>query len=120
MAENDRSVNCELIFECSTASQRGVISVFPNRNDIATAGPAASAGKTEQLAVGISLALLTTACGLMIAIPTLIVYMFLSGRVDALVMEMDYLAQNVVQAISAEALAERRKRGSASRSSRTG
>lgn len=95
----------------------GMIQAF---NDIASAGAAASAGKTEQLAVGISLALLTTACGLMIAIPTLIMYMFLSGRVDALVMEMDYLAQNVVQAISAEALAERRKRGSASRSSRTG
>ena len=95
----------------------GMIQAF---NDIASTGPAASAGKTEQLAVGISLALLTTACGLMIAIPTLIMYMFLSGRVDALVMEMDYLAQNVVQSISAEALAERRKRRSASRSSQTG
>ena len=50
----------------------GMIQAF---NDIATAG---SMGKTEQLAVGISLALLTTACGLMIAIPTLIMYMFFS------------------------------------------
>ena len=81
----------------------GMIQAF---NDIATAG---SMGKTEQLAVGISLALLTTACGLMIAIPTLIMYMYLSGRVDALVMEMDYLAQSVVQMISAEALAEQRQ-----------
>ena len=59
----------------------GMIQAF---NDIATAG---SMGKTEQLAVGISLALLTTAGGLLIAIPTLIMYMFLSGRVDTLVME---------------------------------
>ena len=81
----------------------GMIQAF---NDIATAG---SMGKTEQLAVGISLALLTTACGLMIAIPTLIMYMYLSGRGDALVMEMDYLAQSVVQMISAEALAEQRQ-----------
>ena len=88
----------------------GMIQAF---NDIATA----DSGKTEQLAVGISLALLTTACGLMIAIPTLIMYMFLSGRVDALVMEMDYLAQSVVQTISAEALAER-KRDSSGRSKR--
>jgi hypothetical protein len=35
--------------------------------------------------------------------------MYLSGRVDALVMEMDYLAQSVVQMISAEALAEQRQ-----------
>ena len=86
----------------------GMIQAF---NDIATAG---SMGKTEQLAVGISLALLTTAGGLLIAIPTLIMYMFLSGRVDTLVMEMDYLAQNVVQSISAEALASqpRKRRGS--------
>ena len=90
----------------------GMIQAF---NDVATAG---SLGKTEQLAVGISLALLTTACGLMIAIPTLIMYMYLSGRVDALVMEMDYLAQNVVQMISAEALSERRKRGSGGQSRR--
>jgi biopolymer transport protein ExbB len=88
----------------------GMIQAF---NDIATA----DSGKTEQLAVGISLALLTTACGLMIAIPTLIMYMFLSGRVDALVMEMDYLAQSVVQTISAEALAER-TRDSSGRSKR--
>ena len=90
----------------------GMIQAF---NDVATAG---SLGKTEQLAVGISLALLTTACGLMIAIPTLIMYMYLSGRVDALVMEMDYLAQSVVQAVSAEALSERRKRDSGGRSRR--
>lgn len=78
----------------------GMIQAF---NDIATVG---TMGKADQLAVGIALALLTTASGLMIAIPSLIMYMFLSGRVDSLVMEMDHLAQDVVQLISAEALAE--------------
>lgn len=77
----------------------GMIYAF---NDIATAG---AMGNAQQLAVGIALALLTTAFGLAIAIPSLILYMYLVGRVDALVMEMDLLAQNVVQLISAEALA---------------
>jgi biopolymer transport protein ExbB len=50
---------------------------------------------------------LTTAAGLLIAIPSLIMYTNLAGRVDALVMEMDDLAQNVVQLISAEGLSSR-------------
>ena len=82
----------------------GMISAF---NEIANAD---AMGKAQELAVGIALALLTTAAGLMIAIPALIVYMYLAGRVDALVMEMDQLAQNVVNLISAEALASRTPR----------
>ncbi|MDP7275854.1 MAG: MotA/TolQ/ExbB proton channel family protein [Planctomycetaceae bacterium] len=84
-----------------------VIGMIQSFNDLATAG---AMGNAEQLAVGIALALLTTASGLMIAIPSLIMYMFLSGRVDVLVMEMDHLAQSVVQLISAEALAEQPRR----------
>lgn len=66
--------------------------------------------RTEDLAAGIGLALLTTAAGLVIAIPSLIVYMFLAGRVDALVIQMDTLAQELVDAISAEGLADRATR----------
>lgn len=76
----------------------GMIQAF---NDIASAG---AMGRADQLAVGIAMALLTTAFGLVIAIPALIMYMYLAGRVDALVMEMDLLAQNVVHLISAEGL----------------
>jgi len=76
----------------------GMIQAF---NDIATAG---AMGRPEQLAVGIAVALLTTAFGLAIAIPSLIMYMYLVGRVDTLVTEMDFLAQNVVHLISAEGL----------------
>jgi len=75
-------------------------------------------GRAEELAVGIALALLTTAAGLLIAIPSLILYMYLAGRVDALVMEMDLLAQNVVHLISAEALAERSAAAAPSRTRR--
>ena len=73
-------------------------------NDIANSS---AMGDPKQLAVGIGLALLTTAVGLCIAIPALTLYMFLASRVDTLVMEMDKLSQNVVQLISQEALAAR-------------
>lgn len=76
-------------------------------NQIAESG---AMGKTDQLAAGIALALVTTAAGLVIAIPSLIAYMYLAGRVDALVIAMDELAQKVVHAISAEGLEERATR----------
>ena len=62
-------------------------------------------GKAEQLAGGIGIALITTAGGLFVAIPALILYLYFVGRVDALVMEMDLLAQRVANLISAESLA---------------
>ena len=77
--------------------------MFEAFNQIAEAG---AMGRTEDLASGIALALVTTAGGLVIAIPCLIAYMYLSGRVDSLVMEMDDLAQRVVNSISSEALNE--------------
>jgi biopolymer transport protein ExbB len=61
--------------------------------------------RAQELAVGIVTALSTTALGLAIAIPCLIIYMYLAGRIDNLVMEMDELAQQVVNLISAEGLA---------------
>jgi biopolymer transport protein ExbB len=63
------------------------------------------AGKVaEKLAQGIGMALIATAGGLIVAIPALILYMYFAGRVDGLVMEMDSLAQKVVNLISAEGL----------------
>lgn len=61
-------------------------------------------GNARELGFGIAMALLTTALGLLVAIPTLILYLYLTGRVDALVMDMDLLAQDVVHLISHEAL----------------
>lgn len=77
--------------------------MFDAFNGIAAAG---AMGETSVLAQGIAVALLTTAAGLVVAIPSLIAYMYLAGRVDTLVMEMDDLAQEVVQRISAEAVIE--------------
>ena len=68
------------------------------------AGTSMEASSAELLAGGIALALLTTAAGLSVAIPALVLYMYFVGRVDALVMEMDRLAQRVVNSISEEGL----------------
>jgi biopolymer transport protein ExbB len=68
-------------------------------------------GRPELLAGGIGGALLSTAAGLSVAIPALILYLWFVGRVDTLVMEIDRRGQDLVHLISAEALEERRNRG---------
>jgi biopolymer transport protein ExbB len=65
-------------------------------------------GRAEMLAGGISVALVTTASGLMVAIPAMVLYMYFVGRVDGLVMEIDSVGQELVNLISAEALEERK------------
>ncbi len=70
----------------------------------------AAMGRAELLAGGIGSALISTAAGLTVAIPALILYLWLVGRVDGLVMQIDRLGQNVVHMISAEGLEERRNR----------
>jgi biopolymer transport protein ExbB len=81
-----------------------VVGMIQSFNDIATAG---AIGQTETLAKGIAMALLTTAVGLLIAIPAMAAWLFIAGRVDAVVMEMDRLGQELVNLISAEALRDR-------------
>lgn len=81
-----------------------VVGMIRSFNDIATAG---TMGQTETLANGIALALLTTAVGLLIAIPAMTAWLYLAGRVDSIVMEMDRLGQELVNLISAEALRDR-------------
>lgn len=72
-------------------------------------------GRPELLAGGISGALLSTAAGLFVAIPALILYLFFVGRVDTLVMEIDRRGQDIVNIISAEALEQRKSTRSAPR-----
>lgn len=80
-----------------------VVGMIKSFNDIGQMG---AMGKSEKLAIGIGLSLLTTAAGLAVAIPALVMYMYFTSRVDALVIEMDGRAQELVDFISAEALAE--------------
>ena len=78
----------------------GMIKAF---NDISTSD---AMGRPEFLARGISEALITTAAGLSIAIPALVCYLFFLSRVDQLIVELDALGQDVVSAVSLEALQE--------------
>jgi biopolymer transport protein ExbB len=63
-------------------------------------GPA----RGEALAQGISLALVATALGLVIAIFAVAAYYFLMNRVDLLVRELDDRARQVIELISSEAI----------------
>jgi biopolymer transport protein ExbB len=82
----------------------GMIEAF---NEISGSG---AMGRPEMLAAGIGTALMSTAAGLCVAIPALILYLFFVGRVDALVTEIDRHGQDLVNLISAEALEDRRNR----------
>lgn len=64
-------------------------------------------GKPELLADGISQALMSTAAGLGVAIPAMIAYLHLTGRIDSMVGLVDRHSQELVNLISAEALEER-------------
>jgi biopolymer transport protein ExbB len=79
----------------------GMIRAF---NDIASSD---AMGRPELLATGISEALITTAAGLSIAIPALVIYMFFLSRIDRLVIELDSLGQDLVHLISAESSSPR-------------
>lgn len=77
----------------------GMIKAF---NEVATSD---AMGRPELLAAGISEALITTAAGLVVAIPALVAYLFFVGRIDRLIIEIDSLGQDLVDLISAEGLA---------------
>ena len=70
----------------------GMITAFQT---VATSGEAL--GRTELLARGIYEAMITTAAGLMVAIPSLACYHALSARVDRLAVELDEVAVNFVE-----------------------
>lgn len=66
-------------------------------------------GRTELLAAGISEAMLTTAAGLLLAIPALCVHLYFLGRIERLLLAIDALAQELASMISAEALNDDRR-----------
>ena len=74
---------------------QGMIKVF---NKIVTFG----VGDPSQLADGISVALITTAAGLTVAIPTLIGYHYLLGRARDLTFEMQQYSIGLVDVIKGE------------------
>jgi len=74
----------------------GMIRVF---QDITTRG----VGNPADLASGIWEALITTAYGLVVAIPTLVAYRYLSSRADRLVLEMEEDALELIDVIEEQA-----------------
>jgi biopolymer transport protein ExbB len=80
-----------------------VMGMIQSFNDISNSQ---AMGRPEMLAGGISQALLTTAAGLLVAIPAYAMYVYFLGHIDRLIMEMDHHAQRLVDVISAEGLQE--------------
>jgi biopolymer transport protein ExbB len=77
----------------------GMVKVF-------TAITTAGVGNPGVLAGGISEALITTAAGLSVAIPSLIAYRYLRGQVDALVVDMEKEAMKLIDALHGTPAAE--------------
>ena len=72
-----------------------VVGMIRTFNALSVAG----AGNPMALAGGIAEALITTAAGLTVAIPALLAYKYLRGRVTNLVVQMEKEAIKLVQAI---------------------
>lgn len=70
----------------------GMITAFQT-----VAASAEALGRTELLATGIYEAMVTTAGGLIVAIPTLLAYHWISSRVDHLVAEMDAVTVDFIE-----------------------
>jgi biopolymer transport protein ExbB len=68
----------------------------------ALGGAGAGVAKGEALAHGISLALVSTAIGLAIAVLSVTAYYFFLHRIDALVRDLDEQARRVIELVSAE------------------
>ena len=67
-------------------------------------GGRAGGSKSEALAQGISLALVSTALGLAVAVASVVAYYYLLNRVDILVRDLDDHARSVIDQVSAEAM----------------
>lgn len=73
----------------------GMIQVFSVITNVGVGDP-------EQLAGGISKALLTTAAGISVAIPTLIFHRYFRGRVTRLIVSMEAEAIKMIEAVQGE------------------
>jgi len=87
-----------------------VLGLIRSFNDIAAAG---AMGQPDLLARGFGEALITTAMGLFVAIPALVLHSYFTSRVDRLAMQLDESCQPVIEAVAATSpdLATRRKAG---------
>jgi biopolymer transport protein ExbB len=75
-------------------------------------------GRPELLASGISVALMTTAGGLSVAIPAYLAYIYFTSRADRYLGDIDRLCQQVIDSISAEGLQQAGGSGRSGRKSK--
>lgn len=84
-----------------------VFGLIRSFNDVAGAG---AMGRPDLLARGFGEALITTAMGLLVAIPAMVLHWVFTSRVDRLAMRLDETCQQVIDEISLEATAEAPRR----------
>jgi biopolymer transport protein ExbB len=84
-----------------------VFGLIRSFNDVAGAG---AMGRPDLLARGFGEALITTAMGLLVAIPAMVLHWYFTSRVDRLAMRLDETCQQVIDEISQEALGESKRR----------
>ena len=82
-----------------------VFGLIRSFNDVAAAG---AMGRPDLLARGFGEALITTAMGLLVAIPAMVLHWTFTSRVDRLAMRLDETCHQVIDEISQEALADAR------------
>ena len=83
-----------------------VFGLIRSFNDVAGSG---AMGRPDLLARGFGEALITTAMGLLVAIPAMVLHWVFTSRVDRLAMRLDETCQQVIDEISAEAAADSRR-----------
>jgi len=86
-----------------------VFGLIRSFNDVAGSG---AMGRPDLLARGFGEALITTAMGLLVAIPAMVLHWVFTSRVDRLAMRLDETCQQVIDEISLEATAEAPRRKS--------
>jgi biopolymer transport protein ExbB len=84
-----------------------VFGLIRSFNDVAGAG---AMGRPDLLARGFGEALITTAMGLLVAIPAMVLHWTFTSRVDRLAMRLDETCQQVIDEISQEALGDSKRR----------
>lgn len=80
----------------------GLLGTVVGMIDVFTAIVTEGTGNPAALADGISKALITTAAGLSVAIPALVVYRYFRGKVDILVVRMEQEATKMVEVMHGE------------------
>ncbi len=84
-----------------------VFGLIRSFNHVASAG---AMGRPDLLAGGFGEALITTAMGLLVAIPAMVLHAYFTSRADRLAMKLDEACQQVIDEISLESLGEPRRR----------